>query len=75
MSSTASTLESLKRKTLDQVEWLYRQGHITQDVYDAYCHLWQTSAPRFAVQACHCAECLKTGPAADHDAYRGLPNA
>ncbi len=57
------TLESIKGFTLDQSTYFVRQGIISQELFDAYCHLWQTSVPRFAVQACHCPECLKSGPA------------
>jgi hypothetical protein len=34
--------------TLEQVEGWYQYGAVSQDVYEAYCHAWATSAPRFS---------------------------
>jgi hypothetical protein len=42
-------LENLKTKTLDQVDYFYRQGMITEDVAQAYVELWNTSAYRLTV--------------------------
>lgn len=53
------TLENLKTYTLEQATYFVRQGVISQEMFEAYCHAWQTGAPRFAVQACRCAECMK----------------
>lgn len=36
------------RMTLAQVEQRYRSGHFSQDVYEAYMHVWATSAHRYA---------------------------
>lgn len=33
--------------TLEQVEYWYRYGNVSQDVWEAYTHAWVTSAPRF----------------------------
>lgn len=33
--------------TLEQVERWYRSGHVGQDVWEAYTHVWATSAYRF----------------------------
>ena len=46
------------RETLEQVRYYVSVGRISYDVYRAYLHEWQTSAPRFSTQACHCASCL-----------------
>lgn len=27
-----------------------------------YAHLWQTSAPRFDIRACHCVDCVARYP-------------
>ena len=59
--STFTVNQLVKGKyTLDAVEWFYHRGVIDRATYDGYCHAWQTGAPRFAVQACRCAECMKT---------------
>jgi hypothetical protein len=52
------TLESLKTYPLKDVTYFWRDGRISDDVYEAYLHLWQTSALRFTRQ-CWCAECRK----------------
>lgn len=37
--------------SLAQVESWYRFGSVSQDVYEAYCHVWATSAYRYSVGA------------------------
>jgi len=37
--------------TLEQVEARYRQGHVSQDMYEAFCHVWATSAYRYGAYA------------------------
>ena len=56
------TLDYIKNLPLDAVEWQYRNGYISKAVWNEYVHLWQTSSPRFEVQACYCAECVRNGP-------------
>ena len=34
--------------TLEQVERWYQYGAVSQDVYEAFCHAWATSAPRYS---------------------------
>lgn len=63
------TLDYLKTLPLDIVQHHHRSGNCTEETYKAYCHLWQTSAPRFSVQACWCVECQATGPFADKEQY------
>lgn len=57
---TGPTLADLLRQgaTLDEVTRMNREGRITDAVFVAYCHEWQSSAPRFEIQACRCAACL-----------------
>jgi hypothetical protein len=47
------------RVTLAQATSMNREGRITDEVYRAYCHEWQTSAPRFEIQACACESCVR----------------
>ena len=44
----AITIEHLKNKTYDQAENWYHQGVISQDLWEQYVELWQTSAPRYS---------------------------
>lgn len=69
MAPSLYTLDQLVegRHSLANVEVFKRQGWISEDVYKAYCHVWQISAFRYSVQACRCAECLKTGPESDRE--------
>lgn len=38
-------VQRLARATLDQIDEHYRAGRITQDQYEAYCHLWALLSP------------------------------
>ena len=38
-----------KNSPLERVENLYWNGSISRPVFEAYCHLWRTSAFRFSV--------------------------
>lgn len=40
------TAEQLGRMTMEQVENWYHQGLVTQDEWEGYMYVWQTSAPR-----------------------------
>lgn len=44
MTAATFTAAQLARMTLDQCDSWYRQGVITQDQYEAYRHVWATSA-------------------------------
>jgi hypothetical protein len=64
--------ERMKTLSLEQAEFWFRNGLCTQTEFETYCHAWQTGAPRFSVQACWCAQCVKTGPFADACTCFGL---
>jgi hypothetical protein len=42
------TLDQIKDKTYEQAENMYFQGIISQDVWEEYVELWQTSATRYS---------------------------
>lgn len=37
--------------TLEQVEAWYHRGLVSQDMYEAFCHVWATSAYRYGAHA------------------------
>jgi len=44
----AITIEHLKTKTYEQAENWYRQGIISQELWEEYCNLWRNSTPRYS---------------------------
>jgi hypothetical protein len=56
--------------SLDQARYWRDAGLMTEAEYQTYVHAWQTSAPRFAIRACSCDECVARFPATE---YRSLP--
>lgn len=36
------------RMPLDKIEELYHAGYVRQPIFEAYMHVWATSAPRFS---------------------------
>ncbi len=54
------TLENIKTLTFNQAEYQYRNGVISEELWAEYRHLWQSSAPRFALRACYCVDCQRT---------------
>ena len=38
----------LSRETLEQVEYRYRTGRVSQDQFEAYMHCWSTGAFRYS---------------------------
>jgi hypothetical protein len=50
------------RMSLDTAYQQYRNGQLSQKEWNTYAHHWQTSAPRFAIRACQCHECVKNYP-------------
>lgn len=57
------TLDSLKTTTYNEAEYYFRQGIISEELWAEYRHLWQSSAPRFALKACWCEICQATSAA------------
>ena len=41
-------LRELLSKSLGGVEDLYHQGYVRQPIFEAYMHVWATSAPRYS---------------------------
>ena len=57
------TLEQIKTVTYAAAEQYFRNGLISETTWDEYCHLWQSSAPRFSLRACSCETCRRLSPA------------
>lgn len=43
------TVRAVSRMTYDTAERAYREGVLSQDMWEAYVHVWETSAFRFSV--------------------------
>lgn len=53
--------EDLEKKSLREVESLYRQGYISQDLYEAYYHLWRRNPKLMGNHMpCQCGICRKS---------------
>lgn len=57
--------ERLVRMPLQDAENARNWGEISEEQWKRYAHLWQTSAPRFGLRACQCAECVAKYPTAE----------
>lgn len=47
---------------LDEARYWRDVGIASEAEYEEYAHLWQTSAPRFDLRACHCDDCVARYP-------------
>lgn len=41
-------LENLKNRSLDEVDNLYRQGFVSQDDFESFCHAWRVNSFRYS---------------------------
>ena len=62
-------VEKFKHVTLEEARLMLYRNEMTAEEWEEYCHAWQTSAPRFAIRACGCAECRVNYP---YPEYRSL---
>ncbi len=57
------TIDDLKTYTYEEARRAFYDGRIGDGLWEQYCHLWQTSAPRFGLRACACDHCRATSAA------------
>lgn len=65
--------EMFKTMPLDTALKCFKEGEMTRAEWQEYAHLWQTSAPRFELRACTCADCVKNYPTPEYTQV-GIPN-